>query len=169
MYQFVAKIATYDSDYQYSGIHVPNDAIQNFTIQKNRRINCTINDAFTFPAALLPDGNGNFFVTLNKQRIKTHKLKTGDEVRVTIEEDTSKYGMPLPEEMEELFLQDEEGSALFHQLTIGKQRSLIYMVYKIKSSQIRINKAIAILEYLKSTNGKFDFKELSTFLKNFSL
>lgn len=167
MFEFTTKIIAYQSEFQYIGISVPRDVLKTFAQTNNRRTNCTINNSFAFPAALLPDGKDNFFITINKQRIKSNKLKVGESVFVKIEEDTSRYGMPLPEEMKELFEQDDEGSALFHKLTIGKQRTLIYQVLKIKSSQLRINKAIAFIEYLKSSNGKLDFKELSLFLKEF--
>jgi len=68
--------------------------------------------------------------------------------------------------MEELLLQDEDGNKVFHRLTPGKQRSLLHIIAKPKSENIRIKKAVAILEYLKSVNGKLDFKELNLAIKN---
>ena len=61
--------------------------------------------------------------------------------------------------------QDELGNTLFHNLTPGKQRNLIYIVAKPKSQDIRIRKAIVIIEYLKSSGGTIDFKELNEALK----
>lgn len=168
MFTCTAKIVSYTSDYNYYGIHLPSAASQNFANAKNKRINCFINQFPSFPAALLPDGNGNYFITLSKQRLKDYKIKPGDEVAVKIMEDTSKYGMPLPEEMEILLEQDEEGSHFFHKLTPGRQRSLLYMVGKIKSPQLRIDKSIAILEYLKSTGGKFEYQSFNDFIRNFN-
>ena len=67
--------------------------------------------------------------------------------------------------MEELLAQDEHGSKVFHDLTPGRQRSLLHLVGKPKSEAIRIKKAITILEYLKSVNGVLDFKELNLAFK----
>ena len=90
-----------------------------------------------------------------------YNLALGDSVNVLIEEDESKYGMPLPEEMEELFLHDPEGDQLFHQLTPGKQRSLLYLIVKIKSKEKRLEKSFIILEHLKEQKGSLDFKILN--------
>ena len=84
---------------------------------------------------------------------------------VQLQKDNSKYGIHLPEEMEELLLIDEEGSAFFHQLTPGKQRSLLHIIGKPKSSAIRLKKAVVVLDYLKTNNGKLDFKMLNMAFK----
>ena len=80
---------------------------------------------------------------------------------IELEKDNSKYGMPLPNELKTAWELDEEGYEVFHTLTIGKQRSLVYQIGKPKSSELRIRKALAMLEYLKSVNGNLDYKELN--------
>jgi uncharacterized protein YdeI (YjbR/CyaY-like superfamily) len=92
-------------------------------------------------------------------------LDAGDQVEVMLEADLSKYGMPLPEEFEELLKQDTEGAHFFDKLTPGKRRSLIYLIGKPKNSDKRIEKALIVLNYLKTTRGKLDFKELNLALK----
>ena len=74
--------------------------------------------------------------------------------------------MPLPEELKTAWDLDEDGSTLFHSLTMGKQRSLVHLIGKPKSSEIRIRKALTMLEYLKSVNGNLDFKDLNEAFKN---
>ena len=73
--------------------------------------------------------------------------------------------MPMPEEMAELIRQDPEGDILFHTLSPGKQRSLLYMIGKPKSTDIRLRKAILVMEYLKYCGAKFDQKEMAEFMK----
>jgi len=113
-------------------------------------------------------GDGYWLVINKKIRTKL-KLDVGSSVDVMIQADTSKYGMPMPEEMEELLIQDPEGNEIFHKLTPGKQRSLLYIIGKIKSSDIRLRKAVAILEYLKMVNGNLDFPEMNEFIKGFKI
>ena len=86
-------------------------------------------------------------------------------IEVTIEEDKSKYGMPIAPEMEELLLQDPEGEHLFHKLTPGKVRSLLYKIHGYKSSDKRIETSIIILEHLKANSGKLDWKMLNEAFK----
>ena len=70
--------------------------------------------------------------------------------------------------MEVLLEQDEEGSKLFHALTPGKQRSLLHVIGIPKSTDIRLRKAIITLNYLKSVNGKLDFKEYNQAQKDWN-
>lgn len=103
---------------------------------------------------------------LNKEEVKKLGLEVATQVNLTLEEDKSKYGMPIPEEMEELLRQDPEADKYFHGLTAGKQRSLLFIIGKPKGSETRLKKAIAICEYLKSTGGALDFREMNQALKD---
>ena len=63
----------------------------------------------------------------------------------------------MPDELLAAWEMDDDGYTVFHTLTKGKQRSLIHIIGKPKSSEIRIKKALVVLDYLKSVNGKLDF------------
>ena len=96
---------------------------------------------------------------------KKLSLSVGDEVQVSIVPDKSKYGLPMPEELQAIFDMDAEGDKVFHTLTPGKQRTLLHLVGKPKSSEIRIKKAMVVVDYLKEVNGKLDFKQLNEAFK----
>jgi len=90
----------------------------------------------------------------------------GENLSIVLEEDKSKYGMPMPEEMAEIMAQDPEVDNLFHSLSPGKQRSLLYIIGKPKTSDSRIKKAILITRYLTEVNGVLDFAEMNEFIKS---
>lgn len=146
-------------------ILVPYKAAQKF---KDHRIVCKLNEQVEYQCALTSKGDGTWFIRVNKEHRDKLKLKLGDEVQAEIWKDESKYGLPLPEEMEALLDQDPEFDDFFHTLTPGKQRTLLYVVGKPKSSQTRINKAIVICNHLKSRKGKLDFKILNEDFKRFN-
>ena len=73
--------------------------------------------------------------------------------------------MPLPAELAEVFELDDQGSQIFHSLTPGKQRTLLYIVAQPKRSDTRLVKALILLDYLKLSGGNLDYKELNTALK----
>jgi uncharacterized protein YdeI (YjbR/CyaY-like superfamily) len=54
---------------------------------------------------------------------------------------------------------------VFHKLTPGKQRGLLYKINKPKGAETRVKAAIQISEYLKSVDGKLDYKELNAYIK----
>ncbi|HIP32236.1 MAG TPA: hypothetical protein EYG86_05705, partial [Crocinitomicaceae bacterium] len=60
-----------------------------------------------------------------------------------------KYGFDVPEEFEELLRQDDIARERFESLSMGKRRSIIYLILQVKSSQKRIEKSIFLLENLK--------------------
>ena len=130
-----------------------------------RRVWCAIDDTPAFQCALMPVGDGDSFININKELREKYGWQEGDTVRVTLQPDTSEYGMPVPEEFTALLSEDPEGSDLFHALTKGKQRALLYQIAKPKRAATRLDRAVGIFEYLKHANGKLDFKALNTYLK----
>ena len=155
-----------DSPIWSGHVVVPVEVVKYFKTKNIKRFVCTFQDQVKSHLSIQSDGKGGHYILLNKDIAKQIQLKVGEEVSIVLEEDTSKYGMPLPEEMEELLLQDSEGEHYFHMLTPGKQRSLLYIVGKPKGTDTRLKKAITILNYLKHTGGKLDMKELNQAFKD---
>lgn len=166
--EFEGQIDNFNNDNVY-GHHVvvPEDVVEFFAKKKIKRFICTLQGKHSFPCAIMPK-KGIFFIQVNARVRKICRLKIGSKVQVKLEPDESKYGMPMPEEMDELLKIDDEANKLFHALTKGKQRSLLYIIGKPKSSQLRINKAIVITDHLKRMNGKLDFKILNQDFREFN-
>lgn len=151
------------------GFHavVPEEVSTFFLNKDIKRLVCKINGEIEFPCALMPKGDGQYFINLNKEIRTQLRLEKGDQLHLELWPDKSKYGLPMPEEMEELLAQDPEADQLFHKLTPGKQRSLLFIIGKPKTSAIRLQKALATCEYLKSTGGNLKFPELNAYMRTF--
>lgn len=150
--------ALLDSSGNGSGWHfisVSREVGEKFPAQdgKSRRVICTLNGTEQFQCALMPSG-GEFFILVNKAIRTRLQIYSGNSVEVSLVSDTSKYGLAMPEEFEEVLRQDAEGDRLFHALTPGKQRSLIYAVRSSKDVDTRIHRALIILQHLKENSGK---------------
>ncbi|CAN5362888.1 hypothetical protein BH20ACI2_BH20ACI2_08170 [soil metagenome] len=130
----------------------------------SRRIVCAINGSEAFQCALIP-WQDIFTIIVNKSKRDKLKIAAGDEISVEIEQDESKYGLPMPEEFQEVLNQDPEGNNLFHSLTAGKQRSILYFVGKVKDIDKRIHTALIFVEHLKRNDGKIDHARLQSELK----
>jgi len=150
--------------------HIPiaNDLAQKFIDGENRRIICTLNKKVKIHSALMPDGSGHWFVFVNQNIRKQLMLDAGDELNVTLEKDKSAYGAQMPLELAELLNQDDRGSKYFHALTPGKQRTLMYIISKVKNTNSRLNKALAIVHHLNESEGKLDFKRLNVLIKYYN-
>jgi len=144
---------------------VDNSVAEQLIDGKNKRIICHINGIKPFHCALLPDGNNGWYILLNKKRQKELRINYGEKLYVHLERDTSEYGMEMPIELSEVLNQDEHADDLFHKLTPGRQRNIIHAVSSVKSSDIRIRKALVYTEHLKKNKGKINFKELAQEMK----
>jgi hypothetical protein len=104
-------------------------------------------------------------IIVNKARRDRLGIAGGDKVSVVLEADDSKYGMPMPAELREVLKQDRQGSRLFHSLTPGKQRSMLYYIGKQKDVDRRIRFSLVIIEHLKANDGKLVHGKLGDELK----
>ena len=131
---------------------------------KFKRVVCTINGGESFQCALLPSGD-MFYIIVNKKKRDALGIVAGDIVDVLLVKDESKYGLPMPEEFEEVLKQDAEGDRLFHGLTAGKRRSILYQLGKSADIDVRIHQALLIVEHLKENDGEIIDKKLYEELK----
>jgi hypothetical protein len=142
-------------------VEVPASVIQQLGGSLKVRLLCTVNKKITFPCGPIALGNGSGYITINKKRMKELHVGFKDEVQISLAKDSSKYGMEVPKELSELLKQDKEGAKRFKLLPPGKQRYIIYYVNGVKSSQLKINRAILLIENLKKTKiGKESFREM---------
>jgi hypothetical protein len=125
----------------------------------SRRVVCTINNSESFQCALLPS-QGDFVIVVNKIKRTRLGLVDGDEIDVILAKDESKYGLPMPEELQEVLNQDPDGDRWFHGLTAGKQRSILYLIGKIKDIDKRIHTSLVLIEHLKANDGKIIYERL---------
>ena len=131
---------------------------------KSKRVVCSINGSEGFQCALMPSGD-IFYIIVNKKKRDALGIAAGDTVGVELVRDESKYGLPMPDELQEVLNQDPEGDRLFHALTAGKQRSLLYLIGKINDIDKRIHQALIVVDHLKENDGKIIGPKLNEELK----
>ena len=167
MVSFVSTLENFG--FKIWGYHIPvNEEItKQFSEGSFRRVVCTINDTITLHSALMPIDKGSY-ILINKQVRQKLGIEEGDKVELTLEKDTSEYGRPVPESFLVLLDQDEVGSKYFHELTPGKQRSLIYIIAKVKNLNSQLNKGLAILDHLSESKGQIDYKGLNEKIKEYN-
>lgn len=147
---------------------IPKDVGEIFIQGDNRRVICKVNGHEPLHAALMPHGEKEYTIYVRKELKLKWGLEEGEKVSVLLTKDHSEFGMPLPESFEILLAQDDEGRALFQSLTMGKQRSLIYIVTRVKNIDSQLAKGLAILHHLKESSGKLDFKRLNELIKDYN-
>jgi hypothetical protein len=125
----------------------------------NVRLLCTLNNKLTFQCGIVALGEGKGYISVNAKRLKELKLKKGDQVDVLLKQDDSEFGAEVPDELAEVVAQDQEAFQRFEKLIPGKQRFIIRHVSAVKSSQLKIERAIFLMNNLKKLSpGKETFK-----------
>ncbi len=164
--EFTAKLENFNTALWTYHIKVPMSVVQAFLDKGIKRLVCTIADEHTFQCALMPAGDGVWFININKKIRDKLRLTEGSRFAIKLEEDTSEFGLPFPEELKEVLAQDPEGAKLFYALTPGKQRNLIYVANQVKNTDLRIRKCMIMIDHLHRQDGKINFKALYQDLKN---
>lgn len=135
---------------------IPNKIFKPFADKKMNRVKVNVTTQHTeteFYAAVKKDKNSDDFkMMFSKQKQKDLKLSLGDEFKMQLFEDTTKYGVEMPEELEAVLASDYDAYKIFESLTPGKKRSIIYGVIRFKGSQKKIDKALIMCENLKRGN-----------------
>ncbi len=165
--EFISKIEMLDSNLWGNHIKVPQEIANFYKENKIKRLICWLQEEIKMHCAIMYNQEGPF-ILINKSIYKQLKKIGNDIVKVRLEEDLSKYGMDMPIEFEQCLIEDQKAYEHFENLTPGKQRNLIHLVASVKSSDIKIRRALAILEHLKREQGKIDFKGLNHLIKEYN-
>jgi hypothetical protein len=143
------------------GIIIPDAIAKPFTDAGHKRVklNASFKDNTLDFHGALHYYQDNYRISFGKRYQKQLGVTSNDYFELQMAEDTSKYGVEVPEEFAAVMESDPEAAAIFEGFTDGKKRSLIYYVIRFKSSQTRIDKSIIISENIKL--GITDPRELT--------
>lgn len=107
----------------------------------------------SFNLAVQSKKNGPKYLSVSQAMRKSARVKPGDKVKVSfVLVDSDK--LDLPEEMEAVLAQDDEGAKKWNRLTVGLQRSLVHYINSSKNVDVRIKRALLLINKVKS--GAYD-------------
>ncbi|MEO6347937.1 MAG: YdeI/OmpD-associated family protein [Aquaticitalea sp.] len=134
-------------------LFIPKEIYEPFNKAKQSRVKIKAwhkNNFIEFYAAIKKDKNsGDYSLMFGKRNQKELGVFQNDYFEMQLFEDTSKYGVDMPEELEAVFLSDYEAFEIFEKFTAGKKRSIIYGISFYKNSQTRIDKALILCDNLR--------------------
>jgi hypothetical protein len=146
-------------------VKIPEEVSSTLIEGSDGRVVCHLPGNHSFHCALQSDGEGGRYILINQDRRKLLDLQPGEVFEIGLEKDRSEFGMPMSQAMQEVLFQEEEALSVFMSLTPGKQRSLIYWSDNVKSTDIKIRRALVLVRHLKSSQGAIDFKQLNEEMK----
>ncbi len=137
-------------------IYVPDKKLKQINYKSRIRIQGKINEEIDFNLAIQSKKTGEKYLSFGSDLRRKAKVKIGDNVFISFQIVSSDF-LEFPEELQVALEQDEIAAKFFKSLTIGFQRSLIHYINSAKSIEVRINRALKILDKVK--NGEFEFQK----------
>ncbi len=146
-------------------LHIPKEHFQPFADSGQSRVKVkAFHNGKTvelYAAVKTDKASGDYVIMFSKRYQKELNVFQNDYFELQLFEDTSKYGVEMPEELEAVLMSDYQAYKIFESFTSGKQRSIIYTIIRIKNPQSRIDKSIIMCNNLKRgiTNPMELFKD----------
>ncbi|MDC7993810.1 YdeI/OmpD-associated family protein [Altibacter sp. HG106] len=132
-------------------VRLPEDLLRPFLDENHSRLKAVAmykGRSVSFHTAI-KKYQGSYGATFGKRLQKAIALEPEAEFQLQLFEDTTKYGVDVPQEFSAVMESDPEAFAIFETFTDGKKRSLIYFVKRFTVSQTRIDKSLLIADRLK--------------------
>ncbi|MCU0443193.1 MAG: YdeI/OmpD-associated family protein [Bacteroidia bacterium] len=141
------ELKKFDSGMHY--ILLDAKTVKTLTKGNNKRAICRLNNAVEFHCAMMPKKEGGYYINIGSAICKKLKLREGVVVSAQFTVDEAEYQFEMPEELKAVLDTDSKANAVFHALTEGNQRGLMYLVSQVKSSDKRIERALKIASKIK--------------------
>jgi hypothetical protein len=135
----------------YYSLLLPNEIIKPFLDKnlKRLKVKASFQGKELWFHGAIQKRNGNHYMMFGKRYQKELDVFPNDYFQLQFFEDTSKYGVDLPEEFEAVMFSDHQAFKIFESLTDGRKRGLIYAIARYKNQQTRIDKTLLLCENLK--------------------
>ncbi len=141
-------IEKFDSGMHY--IMLDTKTVAALTENDNKRVICKLNNQLEFHCAIMPKKEGGHFINIGLTICRKLKIKEGFKVSATFSVDNSAYQFEMPDEFKAVIDTDQKAHEIFHSLSAGNQRGLLYLVSQVKSTDKKIERALKIVAKLKS-------------------
>lgn len=147
LFSFETRLVEYDDTLVNTVVELPAEVIKK--LPKGRvRVEGKLNQV-PFNLGVQSKKTGARYLSISQAMRKSAKIKPGDKVKVSFQVvDSDK--LDLPEEMEAVLAQDEAGAKLWNKLTVGLQRSLVHYINSTKNVDLRIERALYLMNKVKS-------------------
>lgn len=148
IYDFAGPIERMDMEGTWDFVEVPREISDEIRAKKWKRLCVSVHDLPPYSAALMPLTEGRRGILISQARQKEMGAFLGAWIQVSLWQDRSKYGMPVPEELAELFEFDPAIEAAFEKLLPGRRRNYLHHIASAKTEATRTKRVLKLLKDL---------------------
>jgi hypothetical protein len=140
---------------------LPDNEVRKHSLEPGQRYVATIESEgnsvnISWGCGMLTLGEGRLYIMFSEARRKAAGLPdvTGTEFKLLLKPDTSKYGVPMPEEFQAMLDMDSEFDRKFHAQTPGFQRTVLHFVGGFKSEAKRLEHGTRLMRNILDYPGE---------------
>jgi hypothetical protein len=148
-FSFKTKLEKLPSNLSYTALFLPFEIVAQLPQKGRLRVAGLLNEKTPFNLAILNVKEGPKYLTIGSILRKEAKIKVGDLVKVSFQLVDPNL-LELPEELEIALAQDEDAQKVFDTFTVGYKRSLSHYINSTKNIDVRIKRALELLEKAKT-------------------
>jgi len=148
-YSFTTKLEKLQSNLSYTALFLPYEIVTQLPEKGRLRVAGFLNNKIPFNLAILNLKEGPKYLTVGSILRREAKIKEGDLVQVSFHLVDPNL-LELPEELEIALAQDEDAQRVFDTFTVGYKRSLAHYITSTKNIDVRIKRALELLEKAKT-------------------
>ncbi len=127
---------------------VPAEVATPIRTAKIKRLVAQLNDGEPWSCALGTAAAGEFMIMVSKARLDDLGLRVGSMAQMRLVPDESRYGMPVPPLLAEVFEFDPDLETAFQRLLPGRQRNHLHQIGQAKSEETAAKRIAALLREL---------------------
>jgi len=146
-FSFEARLIEYEGTLVSTAVEMPATVVKKLPAGRVR-VEGTLNKT-PFNLAIQFKKNGARYISVSQAMRRSAKIKPGDRINVSFTI-VNPDKLDLPEEMEAVLAQDEDGAKQWNRLTTGLQRSLVHYINSTKNIDLRIERALFLVNKVKS-------------------
>ncbi len=127
---------------------VPAEVATPIRTAKIKRLVAQLNDGEPWSCALGTAAAGEFMIMVSKARLDDLGLRVWSMAQMRLVPDESRYGMPVPPLLAEVFAFDPDIETAFQRLLPGRQRNHLHQIGQAKSEETAAKRIAALLREL---------------------
>ena len=127
---------------------VPEAVSEPIRAEKIKRLIAQLNDGEPWSCSLGTAGAGEYMIMVSKARLDALGLRVGSMAQMQLRPDRSRYGMPVPPSLAEVFEFDPDVEAAFQRLLPGRQRNHLHQIGQAKTEDTAAKRIAALLREL---------------------
>ncbi len=148
-FAFSAKVVRLDGGMRFHAVPVPDAVAEKLKAAGSRRVLATIG-AHTFRRGLMNHAEGDSYIVLGGDILKTCGLREGSPVSVALAPDPEPDVLDMPACFALVLEEDAEARARWETFPTGKRRSLLHYISSAKTEATQIKRSWELAEKIRT-------------------